>query len=83
MSGATTSATGERPHVTPLVRRLAQAHGVALANVTGTGVGGRIRKQDVLDAAGVPTARVMPAVSAERDLLAATLASAVYRNWPQ
>lgn len=56
---------------------------MALANVTGTGVGGRIRKQDVLDAAGVPTARVMPAVSAERDLLAATRASAVYRNWPQ
>jgi 2-oxoglutarate dehydrogenase E2 component (dihydrolipoamide succinyltransferase) len=38
-------------YVTPLVRRLASEHGVDLANVTGTGVGGRIRKQDVLDAA--------------------------------
>ncbi|HET7530305.1 MAG TPA: 2-oxoglutarate dehydrogenase, E2 component, dihydrolipoamide succinyltransferase [Mycobacteriales bacterium] len=39
-------------YVTPLVRRLAAEHGVDLAKVTGTGVGGRIRKQDVLDAAG-------------------------------
>ncbi len=39
-------------YVTPLVRKLAAEHGVDLAAVTGTGVGGRIRKQDVLDAAG-------------------------------
>jgi 2-oxoglutarate dehydrogenase E2 component (dihydrolipoamide succinyltransferase) len=39
-------------YVTPLVRRLAAEHGVDLADVQGTGVGGRIRKQDVLDAAG-------------------------------
>jgi pyruvate dehydrogenase E2 component (dihydrolipoamide acetyltransferase) len=41
------------PYVTPLVRKLAAEHGVDLASVTGTGVGGRIRKQDVLDAARV------------------------------
>jgi len=35
------------------VRKLAAEHGVNLANVTGTGVGGRIRKQDVLEAAKV------------------------------
>jgi pyruvate dehydrogenase E2 component (dihydrolipoyllysine-residue acetyltransferase) len=39
------------PYVTPLVRKLATEHGVDLAAVTGTGVGGRIRKQDVLEAA--------------------------------
>ncbi len=39
------------PYVTPLVRRLAADNGVDLATLTGTGVGGRIRKQDVLDAA--------------------------------
>jgi pyruvate dehydrogenase E2 component (dihydrolipoamide acetyltransferase) len=39
------------PYVTPLVRKLAAEHGVDLAQVSGTGVGGRIRKQDVLDAA--------------------------------
>ena len=38
-------------YVTPIVRKLARQHGVELSAVTGTGVGGRIRKQDVLDAA--------------------------------
>ena len=38
-------------YVTPLVRKLAKEHSVDLASVTGTGVGGRIRKQDVLAAA--------------------------------
>ncbi|MBF0580752.1 2-oxoglutarate dehydrogenase, E2 component, dihydrolipoamide succinyltransferase [Corynebacterium sp. ED61] len=39
------------PYVTPLVRKLADKHGVDLSQVSGTGVGGRIRKQDVLAAA--------------------------------
>ena len=39
------------PYVTPLVRKLADKHGVDLRTVKGTGVGGRIRKQDVLAAA--------------------------------
>lgn len=38
-------------YVTPLVRKLAAEHRVNLSSLTGTGVGGRIRKQDVLDAA--------------------------------
>jgi 2-oxoglutarate dehydrogenase E2 component (dihydrolipoamide succinyltransferase) len=42
---------GEAPYVTPLVRKLAAEHDIDLAEVTGTGVGGRIRKQDVLEAA--------------------------------
>jgi 2-oxoglutarate dehydrogenase E2 component (dihydrolipoamide succinyltransferase) len=37
--------------VTPLVRKLAAEHDVDLASVQGSGVGGRIRKQDVLEAA--------------------------------
>jgi pyruvate dehydrogenase E2 component (dihydrolipoamide acetyltransferase) len=41
----------EGPYITPLVRKLAAEHGVNLATVAGTGVGGRIRKQDVLEAA--------------------------------
>jgi 2-oxoglutarate dehydrogenase E2 component (dihydrolipoamide succinyltransferase) len=45
--------TSDGPYVTPLVRKLAAEHGVDLATVTGTGVGGRIRKQDVVDAARV------------------------------
>ena len=42
---------GKVPYVTPLVRKLAEKHGVDLSTVEGTGVGGRIRKQDVLAAA--------------------------------
>ncbi len=37
-------------YVTPIVRKLANEQGVDLSTLTGTGVGGRIRKQDVLDA---------------------------------
>ncbi len=59
------------PYVTPLVRKLASEHGIDLATVTGTGVGGRIRKQDILDAAalarggaGQPVAAAPPAAAA-------------------
>ncbi|MGO2165652.1 2-oxoglutarate dehydrogenase, E2 component, dihydrolipoamide succinyltransferase [Corynebacterium casei] len=38
------------PYVTPLVRKLADKHGIDLNTIEGTGVGGRIRKQDVLAA---------------------------------
>ncbi|MCI2238569.1 2-oxoglutarate dehydrogenase, E2 component, dihydrolipoamide succinyltransferase, partial [Kineococcus sp. TRM81007] len=43
--------TGGNTYVTPLVRKLAKDLGVDLSTVTGTGVGGRIRKQDVQQAA--------------------------------
>ena len=42
---------GKVPYVTPLVRKLAEKHGVDLNSIEGTGVGGRIRKQDVIAAA--------------------------------
>jgi 2-oxoglutarate dehydrogenase E2 component (dihydrolipoamide succinyltransferase) len=51
-------------YVTPLVRRLAQQQGVDLASVTGTGVGGRIRKEDVLKAAEAAAAPAAPAPAA-------------------
>ncbi|MFD5252149.1 2-oxoglutarate dehydrogenase, E2 component, dihydrolipoamide succinyltransferase [Streptomyces bobili] len=44
-------ATDEGAYVTPLVRKLAAENGVDLGSVKGTGVGGRIRKQDVIAAA--------------------------------
>ncbi|QAY61320.1 2-oxoglutarate dehydrogenase, E2 component, dihydrolipoamide succinyltransferase [Microbacterium protaetiae] len=54
----------EFTYVTPLVRRLAQQQGVDLATVTGTGVGGRIRKEDVLKAAEAAKAPQQPASAA-------------------
>jgi pyruvate dehydrogenase E2 component (dihydrolipoamide acetyltransferase) len=42
--------SGDSPYVTPLVRKLAAEHAVPLEAIAGTGVGGRIRKQDVLEA---------------------------------
>ena len=41
------------PYVTPIVRKLANDHGVDVSTITGTGVGGRIRKEDILAAAGL------------------------------
>ncbi|KRE74882.1 MULTISPECIES: 2-oxoglutarate dehydrogenase, E2 component, dihydrolipoamide succinyltransferase [Micrococcaceae] len=41
----------ESGYVTPLVRKLANQHGVDITSLSGTGVGGRIRKQDVIAAA--------------------------------
>jgi pyruvate dehydrogenase E2 component (dihydrolipoamide acetyltransferase) len=63
-------ATAEGAYITPLVRKLAAEHGVNLAAVAGTGVGGRIRKQDVLEAARVlreqqPAAAPPPAAAAD------------------
>ncbi|MDO5746761.1 MAG: 2-oxoglutarate dehydrogenase, E2 component, dihydrolipoamide succinyltransferase [Actinomycetaceae bacterium] len=66
-------------YVTPLVRKLAKDKGVDLSQVKGTGVAGRIRKQDVLDAAAkkakapaqaaAPTApATAPAVSTDSTL---------------
>jgi pyruvate dehydrogenase E2 component (dihydrolipoamide acetyltransferase) len=62
---AATVASPNAGYVTPLVRKLANEKGVDLESLAGTGVGGRIRKQDVLDAiAGAPAAAAAPATKA-------------------
>jgi pyruvate dehydrogenase E2 component (dihydrolipoyllysine-residue acetyltransferase) len=48
------------PYVTPLVRKLAAENDIDLATIKGTGVGGRIRKQDVLAAAEAKKAPAEP-----------------------
>ncbi|PNW08609.1 2-oxoglutarate dehydrogenase, E2 component, dihydrolipoamide succinyltransferase [Microbacterium testaceum] len=62
------SSNDDVTYVTPLVRRLAQQQGVDLASVKGSGVGGRIRKEDVLKAAeaakAAPAASSAPAAAA-------------------
>ena len=57
-------ASDSSPYVTPLVRKLASENGVDLGSVTGTGVGGRIRKQDVLAAAAEKEAGKAPTPAA-------------------
>ncbi|MFD5828816.1 2-oxoglutarate dehydrogenase, E2 component, dihydrolipoamide succinyltransferase [Lentzea sp. NPDC060358] len=57
------------PYVTPLVRKLASENGIDLGSLKGTGVGGRIRKQDVLAAveakkAPAPAPAAAPAAAA-------------------
>ncbi len=47
-TSSTSDADNSDAYVTPLVRKIAAENGVDLANVQGSGVGGRIRKQDVL-----------------------------------
>ncbi|MCW2874898.1 2-oxoglutarate dehydrogenase, E2 component, dihydrolipoamide succinyltransferase [Actinacidiphila oryziradicis] len=63
-------------YVTPLVRKLAAENGVNLATVKGTGVGGRIRKQDVITAAEAAKAAAEAAKAAAAPKAAAPKAAA-------
>ena len=62
------SSRADDAYVTPIVRKLAAEAGVNLATIKGTGVGGRIRKEDILAAtpraATTPTATVMASTAA-------------------
>jgi pyruvate dehydrogenase E2 component (dihydrolipoyllysine-residue acetyltransferase) len=72
--------TDGAPYVTPLVRKLAAEHNVDLGSIKGTGVGGRIRKQDVLAAAGgkdEETTPTEPTAAPAREPAAAAPASAL------
>ena len=59
--------SNEDAYVTPIVRKFATENNVDLSKVTGTGIGGRIRKEDVLAAApkaAAPTFQSAPVASA-------------------
>lgn len=58
-------------YVTPIVRKFASDQGVDLSSVTGTGIGGRIRKEDVLHA--VPASGVVAPVKARTPLTVSAL----------
>ena len=57
------AASSDASYVTPIVRKLANDNGIDLSNLSGTGVGGRIRKEDVIAATSAPTAAYTPAAS--------------------
>ncbi|MGP3707984.1 2-oxoglutarate dehydrogenase, E2 component, dihydrolipoamide succinyltransferase [Gordonia paraffinivorans] len=69
------------PYVTPLVRKLAAEHNIDLNTIKGTGVGGRIRKQDVLAAA--EAAKAPAAAPAEKPAAAASSAPAAASASPE
>jgi len=75
-SSAATADGDPGAYVTPLVRKLAAEHGVDLSSVRGTGVGGRIRKQDVLEAAEAAKQAAAPAASASAAASAPAAAAA-------
>ena len=54
LSDPTISARRVRAPATPLARRIARLHGVDIAELAGTGPGGRVTRSDVLLAAGLP-----------------------------
>ncbi|WP_448629248.1 2-oxoglutarate dehydrogenase, E2 component, dihydrolipoamide succinyltransferase [Cellulomonas soli] len=62
-------------YLTPLVRKLAAEKGVELSALVGTGVGGRIRKEDVLDAAAAAEAARAQAAQVAAAPVAAPAAS--------
>ena len=59
---ATPAAATGTAYVTPIVRKLARELGVDLASVSGTGVGGRVRREDVEAAARAAAAVSAPTV---------------------
>ena len=69
-STPTPAQVSQTGYVTPIVRKLAREAGIELAEVTGTGIGGRIRREDVeaaikaRQAAQAPAAPAAPTASA-------------------
>jgi pyruvate dehydrogenase E2 component (dihydrolipoamide acetyltransferase) len=74
-SPAATGGSDASAYVTPLVRKLAGDNKIDLTMVTGTGIGGRIRKQDVLDYAAAAKAAVAAPAAAASTPAAAPAAS--------
>ncbi len=73
------STNGAVLHVTPAVRMLAREHGIDLSTVSGSGLGGRITKKDVLTHAqqrGSQPALTAPALSAQQSAAAPPAARA-------
>ena len=66
-SASTPAQVSQTGYVTPIVRKLAREAGIKLAEVTGTGIGGRIRREDVeaaIKARAAVQAPAAPAASA-------------------
>ena len=76
-SASTPAQVSQTGYVTPIVRKLAREAGIELAEVTGTGIGGRIRREDVeaaIKARQAAQAPAAPAASAAPQTAAAAAA---------
>ena len=78
-NGGGAAATAEelrRTKSSPLVRKIAQEHGVDIANLEGTGMSGRVTKNDILSfiESGAPAAAPAPAAQARPAMQAPTAA---------
>jgi 2-oxoglutarate dehydrogenase E2 component (dihydrolipoamide succinyltransferase) len=51
---STTSSSTKNTYVTPIVRQLAKEKGIDISTISGSGINGRIKKEDVLNASGTP-----------------------------
>ena len=67
-------------YVTPIVRKLANELGVNLATVKGSGIGGRIRKEDLVAAAPKPVAQSVAAPVAQSSSKPAPVATSPLRG---
>ena len=63
-SASTPAQVSQTGYMTPIVRKLAREAGIELAEVTGTGIGGRIRREDVEAAIKARQAVQAPTASA-------------------
>ncbi|WP_089936493.1 dihydrolipoamide acetyltransferase family protein [Candidatus Entotheonella palauensis] len=59
------AASNERVKMSPIARKLAQEYGIDAATVTGTGPGGRVTKDDILQVVEASKTAAAPAVAAE------------------
>lgn len=64
VTSQTPAAVANTGYVTPIVRKLAREADIDLATITGTGVGGRIRREDIENAVAAREAATAPATPA-------------------